>query len=229
MIVSKNASATEDPILDTISAQSMAGLKIVTRGAGPGNAGKLLVADGTVDGVAARLGAIAVAANGGMVVGVLIAKQSEFAALGGTDLVVSVLGSLRASGPTVMQPQFDAYGSQIIPPPARPLTVADLAGTWERNGAGSSTYVDSTTGVYAGVYGTSGAQTKHTGKASFDDRGILVIKWDDRTARFIVRGWYYGKDVVLLRMNGPHGDPITAEMLAPNWGGNLNETFAKKR
>src|SRR6185312_2054622 len=92
VIVSANAgTTTEDQVLDQISTQAVAGLKIVKRGAGPGNAGKLLVADGTVDGVAARLGAIALGSNGGMVVGVLIAKQSEFDALGGTDLVVSVL------------------------------------------------------------------------------------------------------------------------------------------
>ena len=99
VIVSANATATDDQVLDQISGQAMTGLKLVKRGTGPGNAGKLLVADGTVDGITVRLGAIAVGANGGMVVGVLIAKQSEFDALGGTDLVASVLGSLRATAP----------------------------------------------------------------------------------------------------------------------------------
>lgn len=267
VIVSPSATATEDQILDTISAQAMAGLKIVKRGAGPGGAGKLLVADGTVDGVAARLGAIAVASGGGMVVGVLIAKQTEFAALGGTDLVVSVLGSLKApaapaapGGDAVMQPQFDSYGTQILPLPTRRITLADLAGTWAQDDGSSKAYVDSNgvyaghssvstrttwkidakgnvtsafTGVTTGIGGGYAHDENTTGKLAFDDRGLVVLTWKGAARQsYILRGWFVGKDVVVMNLIGPFYDssqPTNEQLANPSFAGNLRNVFTKKR
>ena len=276
VIVSANSgTTTEDQILDTISAQAMAGIKVVKRGAGPSNAGKLLIADGTVDGIAARLGAIALGSNGGMIVGVLIAKQSEFDALGGTDLVVNVLGSLKATGQSaapppppassggdpVMQPVFDSYGMQLLPLPTRKITLADLAGTWEAEDGSSKSYVNASTGTYAGHSSVStrtiwkidakgnltssytgvttgiGGGFAHdedtTGKLSFDERGMVVIALKG-TARktYILRGWFVGKDVILMNLIGPFYDnsqPTNAELANPDFAGNLRNVFSKKR
>ena len=269
VIVSANAgTATEDQILDQISTQAMAGLKVVKRGAGPGGAGKLLIADGAVDGIAARLGAIALAANGGMVVGVLIAKQTDFAALGGTDLVVSVLGSLRAPAAApapatdqVMEPQYDSYGVQLFPLPTRKMTIADLVGTWEANDGSSKTYVNSSSGTYAGHSSVSTRETwkidakgnvtsaytgvttgigggiahdeNRTGKITIDDRNVVFINWKGlQRHSYILRGWFVGKDVIIMNLIGPFydNDPITNEQAAnPNFAGNLRNLFAKKR
>lgn len=95
LVVSANA-PTEDQLLDTIAGQAAQSLKVVKRGAA-GAAGKLLVADGVVDSIQVRLGAVAIVANGGAVVGVLVAKVGEFDGLGGTDLVISVMASLKAT------------------------------------------------------------------------------------------------------------------------------------
>ncbi len=101
VVVSANA-PTEDQLLDAITGRAAQQLKVVHRGAAPGGAGKLLVADGVVDNIKVRISAIAVVASGGAVVGVLIAKAGESDGLGGTDLVVSVMASLKAtaSAPT---------------------------------------------------------------------------------------------------------------------------------
>lgn len=276
VIVSANAgTTTEDQILDQISAQAMAGLKIVKRGAGPGNAGKLLVADGTVDGVSARLGAIALGSGGGMIVGVLIAKQSEFDALGGTDLVVNVLGSLKATAPApqqpapapaasgsdpIMQPQFDSYGTQILPLPTRRITLADLAGTWEQDDGSSKAYVDSNgvyaghssvstrttwkidakgtvtsafTGVTTGIGGGYAHDENTTGKLTFDDRGMVVVTWKGSARQtFILRGWFVGKNVIIMNLIGPFYDnsqPTNEELANPSFAGNLRNVFTKKR
>lgn len=270
VIVSQNAGATtEDQILDNIAAQAMKGIKVIKRGPGPSNTGKLLVADGNVDGINVRLGAFAASAGGAMLVGVLVAKTSEFDGLGGTDLVLQVIASLKAGGGAaapappgagapaapaasgndpvtqVMQPQIDSYGSQVIPPPGRPLTVADLAGEWSREDGAGTTYVDKSTGVYAGHssvsirdiwkidakgnitddftgvqsggYSPGGStQKRYTGKVTLDNRGVLVLNLSGTSRQsYIVKGWFYGKDQVILRLAGPYWDnePITDAML----------------
>ncbi len=83
------------------------------------------------------------------------------------------------------------------------------------------------------MYGTSAARARHTGKAAFDARGVLVISWQDKAREsFIVRGWFFGKDVVILRIHGPHEDkdPITDEMLSnPNYNLYMIHSYTKKR
>ena len=97
VVVMRQNAPGEDKLIDTVIGQAK-DVKIVRRGTAPGGAGKLVVADGSVDGIAVRMGVIAIAANGGAVTGALLAKASDFDDLGGTDLVVAVMSSLSASG-----------------------------------------------------------------------------------------------------------------------------------
>jgi hypothetical protein len=110
VVVTANA-PTEDQLLDGIAGQVAQSLKIVHRGTAPGGTGKQLVADGVVDNIKVRLGAIAVAASGGAVVGVLIAKGGEFDGLGGLDLVISVMASLKGTGATAPTATAPTKGS----------------------------------------------------------------------------------------------------------------------
>jgi hypothetical protein len=91
---------TEDVLLDAASAQFARNLKAVRRGALPGGSGRLLVAEGVVAGISVRLGVVAVVANNGAMIGALVSKKGDFDRLGGTNLAVTVLGSLRAEGQT---------------------------------------------------------------------------------------------------------------------------------
>lgn len=58
-----------------------------------------------------------------------------------------------ASGGEVMQAQYDEYGSLIIHPPARILTMADIAGDWSNDNKALSTY-HSATGRFDGFSST---------------------------------------------------------------------------
>lgn len=258
VVVSPNT-ATEDQLLDAITGQVVQGLKVVRRSAGPGGAGKLLVADGVVDHIKVRLGAIAIVANGGAVVGLLIAKVGEFDGLGGTDLVVSVMASLKASASAppaepaapapaavsdrVMQPQYDHYGTLIVPPPTRAIGVADLAGAWQRNDGVTQSYYSTSTGNYAGysavaidegwiidgkggfqekfkgaVVSSSGARSinaNNTGNVSIDRDGTLIIARAGMQAeRYIIRGWFVGEHMIVMKLNGPYFDAIAPKDLA---------------
>ena len=80
-------SGSEDQILDGVVA-GLQGAVVLDRGPLAGGTGRRVVADVTARGVPVRIGAVAVAAQGGAAIGMLMSKQDEFAALGGTDLAV---------------------------------------------------------------------------------------------------------------------------------------------
>ena len=53
-------------------------------------------------------------------------------------------------------------------------------------------------------------------KVTLDNRGVLVLNLSGTSRQsYIVKGWFYGKDQVILRLAGPYWDnePITDAML----------------
>jgi hypothetical protein len=169
-VLRPNGSATEDQVLDAVTSQ-MRDLKVVRREAGPGGSGRVLVADGTTDGLQVRAGALAILAKGTVVLGVLYATPGSFDALGGTDLVVAMLASARAagaapspspSGPAPdgpMQPEYNSVGALVIPPPKRAIGLADLVGEWRRDDGATASYFSTSTGGYVGANSVSIGET----------------------------------------------------------------------
>src|SRR5438874_788735 len=123
LVVVAASAATEDQALD----QTVQTLKVVKRGAAPGG-GKLVVAEGVSEGIKVRLGAVAVAANGTLVMAVLISKVEDFDGLGGTEPVAKTVASYVAAAAPA-----PASGAQTI-------TLADLAGEWKRGGGELASY-----------------------------------------------------------------------------------------
>ena len=273
VVVVSASSATADQLLDAIAGQAAQGLKVIQRGAAPGGTGKLLVADGITDHIKVRLGAVAIAGTSGAVVGILIAKVGEFDGLGGTDLVISVMASLKASaspppaetpaprsaGDAVMQPQYDHYGSLIVPPPGRAIGIADLAGAWQRHDGVTQSYYSASTGDYAGstavaidegwiIDGKGGFQekfkgavvsrgggvrsidAKNTGTVTIDRDGTMIIaRTGQQAERYIIRGWFYGEHMIVMRLNGPYFDPIAAKDIAnPSFNLYKNHDYLKR-
>ena len=155
--------ASEDSLLDMVAAQTAKDLKIARREALPGG-GHVLVGDGTAGTVSVRVGAIAFATSGGAILGVLVAKASEFDGLGGVGLVGQVLGSIKptapaaAPSPAPAPAPTPASGDKLDTPPSRPLTLADFAGTWDQDSGSIKGYVNSS-GGYAGYSAVQTAST----------------------------------------------------------------------
>ena len=158
--------ATEDNLLDTIAAQTAKGMKVSRREALPGG-GHVLIGDGSAGAVAVRVGAIVFATNGGAILGVLVAKTTEFDGLGGIGLVGQVLGSIKAAGRTVTPPPAPPgpanpgpapTGDKLDTPPPRALTLADFAGTWDQDSGSIKGYVNAG-GGYGGYSAVQSAAT----------------------------------------------------------------------
>lgn len=188
LVMVASGTSTDDQVLDALL-KSIGNVKVVKRDPLPGGVGKLLVADGTTDGIKVRLGAIAVGNASGVIVGMLIAKTGDFDALGGTNTVIAVLGTIKAAGATttttattssapaasgsseVMTPQYDSYKTLIVPPPRRAITQADMAGDWKLDSGVVSSYASSATGGYAGYTAVSVSEAY-----SVDGKGNLTYK-----------------------------------------------------
>lgn len=147
-----------EALLDAVAGQFATGLKVARRETVPGG-GMLMVADGRIGDITVRLGVIAVAQNGTAVVCLVGAKPRQFVDLGGIDLVVAVMASMQANAQPQAPAPAPAPGANpapsddpnYIPPPARPLRVADVVGEWKKGESSSiTTYVNSYTGNYAG-------------------------------------------------------------------------------
>ena len=272
VLVSASNAATEDQVLDQML-QAIANAKVIKRDPLPGGGGKLLVADGTVDGVKARLGAIAVSNGTGVIVGMLISKTTDFDALGGTATVVSVLGSIRAADAApststststsseVMTPQYDSYKNLIVPAPRRAITQADMAGEWKVDGNSIKNYVSISTGGYAGYsasfvnsayvvdgkgnmsFKSSGTHVSNNGGGTFQssdagagtftigsDRTITIAAKGRATVFYVLRGWFVGPEVTIMRVNGPYYElaQIGADIRDDSHGGNLDNYFVRK-
>ena len=277
VVVSANSAATDDQVLDQML-QAITNAKVIKRDPLPGGGGKLLVADGTVDGVKARLGAIAVSNGSGVVVGMLISKTTDFDALGGTTTVASVLASIKAAATTttapardtaparstsseVMTPQYDSYKNLIVPAPRRAITQADMAGDWQVDGNAIKNYVSISTGGYAGYSATfvssayavdgkgnmsfkaSGTHVSNAGGGTFQasdagtgtftispDRTITIAVKGRPTIYYVLRGWFVGPELTIMRANGPWWDlaQITPDIRDDSHGGNLDNYFVRK-
>ena len=124
-----------------------------------------MIADGTIGNNRLRVGIIAFVGSGASLVNLLISKPADFDALGGIELVSTILTSLKprdaaaqpappAAPPSPAPaspggPAAVAGGKPDVPALARPLTFADLAGEWTNDDSVFSNYVNSR-GGYAG-------------------------------------------------------------------------------
>jgi len=250
IVIASSSTATEDQLLDGVTSQIAQDLKVVKRGPGP-SAGKLLVADGVSSGVTVRLGAAAIVANGTAVVGLLVSKPSEFDQLGGTDLVLAVMTSMKATAtaaPTqgVMQPQYEG-DRLVVPALTRTLDVSELAGEWSRNDSAGRSVAGSMSGVAIGevwtieangklrdefrgaVVGNGNGRNIHDvsyGTVSIRD-GMLVIGLK-KPQYYILRGWFFGRDMTVMEIDGPYYDPVAPKDIAnPNYNIYMRERFVR--
>ena len=197
LILQTGVTAGEDQLLDAVMASIANDLKVVKRASLPDNRGRLLVSRGTVSGVVVRIGAVAVVADGSAVIGVLAAKEADFEPLGGTQLVLSIISSMRASG---APPPPAPTGTAVA---LKSVALADLVGEWGETGGSTIDWVDTSTGQYRGstaaFFGAShaiaadgtfkylfvGRTANHTvregdsGTVGFKD-GFLVISYKNR-------------------------------------------------
>lgn len=153
LLTVQNTDQSAEALLDAVAGQFASGLKVARRETVPGGA-MLMVADGRIGDVDVRLGVIAVAQNGGAVVCLVGAKPRQFVELGGIDLVVAVMASMQANGqpqaaPPAANPDPPA-DPNYVPPPARPLRVADVVGEWKHGDSSMMSYVNRYSGDYAG-------------------------------------------------------------------------------
>ena len=129
--------ATEDQLLDTVSAQVAKDLQVVDRQAIKGGTGHYLIADGTANGAKVRIASIAVVINGQAIVSMFVAKTGDFDSLGGLALAMQVLGSLKPDAPPAGTPLAakppvtptatpTAGGKLVVNAPGRAISIADL-------------------------------------------------------------------------------------------------------
>ena len=270
LVVMATAQNTEDQLLDAIAAKAGDDRKVIKKGSLPGG-GKQILVDGSAGGVKIRLGAVAVAAGGGMVLGVLISKPGDFDGLGGIELVTSMMGTIKPKGaPTAaasstsgdgpeMTPVFDSYHTLRIQPQKRNPTMTDLAGEWVEGGNSVKDYYSTTTGNYAGYSvvqfttkrtitakgtyseSTHGARVSSASGAHVVDEqlgGSFKIDGDTITMRrsdngyvtiYLVRGWFVGKDVVMMKLAGPFYQPPTDRDRNHDYSNDLGTTWTRPR
>ncbi len=234
--------ATEDQLLDAIASQISTDLKTRERAAIKGGVGHYLIADGTSDGVKVRVAAVAVVANGQTIVSLLAAKPAEFDALGGLGLVVQVLGSLKPDAPASARapatpppaPPPTTGGQLVIAPPARALTLADLAGDWTQDDNVVTSYASSSSSsggysaaataakwridpkgiIYTKLTATSSSSSGGTYQINDKSSAALTIsadtltithkKGDGASPSYVIRGWGATGAVTVLKLNGPY-------------------------
>jgi hypothetical protein len=168
-------------------------------------------------------------------------------------LVVDLSGGAPAAAPAAGAAAPIPAGKLVIPPPSRPLTLADLAGDWQYEDRFSTTYVDRSTGAYAGsdhlafrssyTVTAKGAIAEHffairNGKKIVDDQsGTIRISPDGRIIdvsigsgpRYVVRGWLVMPAMTVLKLNGPHYGEIEERILAdPAYGANIDMHWVRR-
>jgi len=267
VIATTHSQATGEQVLDAIVKNGLVDGKIARREA-VGDDGTLIVADGKAEGIPARLGAIAGGTGGIAFLVVLIAKTSEFEALGGIATVTSVFATLKpptatqppAKSGEVMEPTYDSYNNLIVPPPRRAITAADLAGEWKNTGKSIKSYVDTSTGRYGGYSavisekswtidakgglherfnsvhasnnggGTFQTSGENTGTLTIATDRVLTYTVKGRTTLYLLRGWFVGPELTVMRVNGPYWNlkDIDADTRADKVGGNLDEYWVRK-
>ena len=259
-----SANRTEDQLLDSVSSQFAKSLVVHEREALPGG-GHRMVADGVSGAMRVRVGVIALVVKGTAVVSLLTARPAEFDALGGMEVVNSVLASLKVRGapaspaPTApLQPAPGASGKLDVPPPARPLTIADLAGEWSNDDSVVTNYV-SYRGDYAGyqsiairdkwVFDGRGGVTSDfsattagqggvrqvnenkTGVVTLTGGTILTLGWKGAVQpTYLIRGWREMQGMTVLLLNGPWWNgQVPADVIADRGRGtNLDSYWVRK-
>ena len=145
-------------------------------------------------------------------------------------------------------------GRLVIPPPARQLTVGDLAGQWGENDGINTRYVDRQTGAYAGFDSLhftnkmtitaqggfyndffaiqNGKKIKENTSGTIAISGRILMIKEGNLKKYVIRGWLELPDMTILEICGPwYGDDvIPAEIFSnPNQGANLNSRWVRKK
>ena len=243
--------ATEDKLLDALTAQLAPDFKASKRGPITAGAGHFVVGDATVGGVKVRIGGLAVVADGKATACVLVAKPGDFDALGGLALVGLVAASMQgdpAQGPAT--PPLPTTTT----PASRTPTIADITGEWAEDAHADQAYADSRTGQYTGYYATiTSTKMQFDGKGHFTLKGrytiasssgasggkvdlagtiaikgnVLVYQQSNWNAPeyFYIRGWDVLPGLTRMKLNGHYNSEADAlKAVDPHFATNL-DTF----
>ena len=266
LVKTAEANVSEDQLLDTVASQFAKNLNISRREAMPGG-GHLIVGDGTAGTVRVRVGAIAHDTGGASLLSLLVSKPGDFDALGGIDLVTRILTSLKirnapappASPPSMTQggPAAGTNGKLDVPPLARSLTFADLAGEWSNDDSVITHYAtyrgdyagyqsiairekwvfdgkggvsSAFNGITSGREGTRQINEKKAGTVTFSQGIVMTLGWRGAAqASFVIRGWREMPGLTVLLLNGPWYGNVPADVLADrSRGTNLNSYWVRK-
>ena len=190
---------------------------------------------------------------GASVLSMLVLSSSAAAFKNYNADVQGLLSSLvvRRVGAPVPPSVGAGAGKLVVPPPTRPMVIADLAGEWGRNDGINTTYVNRDTGRYAGsdsihftekwVITDAGAISldffaiqngkkiveKSAGLVTLSAAGILVIRMANEQ-RYVLRGWLAGPDFTVMKVNGPWYDSIPEDILSNReQGTNLDKSWVR--
>jgi hypothetical protein len=148
-------------------------------------------------------------------------------------------------------------GKLDVPPPARPLTFADLAGEWNNDDSVITNYAnyrgdyagyqsiatrekwvfDGKGGVFSafdavtsGRSGTRQVNEKKAGTVTFSHGIVMTLGWRGASqASFVIRGWREMPGLTVLLLNGPWYGNVPADVLADrSRGTNLNSYWVRK-
>jgi hypothetical protein len=267
LVKTAEANVSENQLLDTMANQFAKNLNISKREAMPGG-GHLMIADGIAGNVRVRVGVIALDTGGASLVSLLVSKPGDFDALGGIELVTKILTSLKAhnapappaSSPSLTQgePVKGTREKLEVPPPARPLTFADLAGEWSNDDSvithyatyrgdyagyqsiatrekwvfdGKGGVFSAFNGITSGREGTRQINEKKAGTVTFSQGIVMTLGWRGAAQpSFVIRGWRELPGLTVLLLNGPwYGGAIPADVLADrSRGTNLNSYWIRK-
>jgi hypothetical protein len=216
--------ATEDQLCDAIVSKLAPGsVSGQARESVPGG-GKLLLVEANSGGIAVRLGALALAAGDNASLALLVAPRDEFDKLGGMMLAANVLGSLHLPQPPAPRGKLD------LPAPPR-LTPADLAGQWSDQSASLKSYINTSSGSYAGYHavstntnrtvkpsgeytqefsgysgGTYGGIYSHenlTGHIKIDGNVLTFVPDKNAMTMYVIAGWSDTPEQTILEVAGP--------------------------
>jgi hypothetical protein len=263
LVRSAEANVSEDQLLDSVANQFAKNLKIGMREAIPGG-GHRMIADGMAGTNRVRVGVMALIVNGAAVVSLLVSKPGDFELLGGIELVTGVFASLKAKSapaPPASSPPGGSVAGQggklDVPPPARPLTAADLAGEWTNDDSVVTNYVNyrgdnagfesiatrekwvfdgkgglssAFTGTTAGRGGARQVNEKKSGTVAFSQGMVMTLGWSGAAQpSYVIRGWRELTGMTVLLLNGPWWGSIPADVLADRrMGTNLNSYWIRK-
>jgi hypothetical protein len=158
-----------------------------------------------------------------------------------------------------MQPEYNSVGGLVIPPPRRPIGLADLVGEWRNDETATTNYTSTSTGGYvgsnsvgtaetwnidakggikdhfkagySGLQGVRGVAQDTTGTVTIDRDGTIVMTYPSKKSaeHYIVRGWFVGVNVTMLKLNGPYYTAIAPENVQdPHYNEYMNRTYVRK-